>query len=85
MKVLIPGPLLSYTREREVEAHGSTFSELMDDLDRKYPGIKFRVIDEQDRVRPHMRFFVNGEQVLDATRSLDETDAVQIVQALSGG
>jgi molybdopterin converting factor small subunit len=85
MKVLIPGPLLSYTREREVEAQGATFGELMDDLDRKYPGIKFRVIDEQDRVRPHMRFFVNGEQVLDAARKLESSDAVQIVQALSGG
>jgi hypothetical protein len=43
------------------------------------------VIDEQDQMRAHMRFFVNGEQVFDLTRSLDPTDAVQIVQALSGG
>jgi sulfur-carrier protein len=85
MKVLIPSPLLSYTREREVEAAGTTFAELMADLDRRYPGLKFRVIDEQDRVRPHMRFFVNGEQVLDLSRRLQPTDAVQIVQALSGG
>ena len=85
MKVLIPTPLLSYTREREVEASGTTFAELVADLDRQYPGLKFRVIDEQDRVRPHMRFFVNGEQVLDLSRPLQPADAVQIVQALSGG
>jgi sulfur-carrier protein len=85
MKVLIPTPLLSYTREREVEATGASFAELLADLDRQYPGLKFRVIDEQDRVRPHMRFFVNGEQVLDLSRPLQPTDAVQIVQALSGG
>lgn len=85
MKVLIPGPLLSYTNEREVEATGATLTELLDDLDRQYPGLRFRVIDEQDKMRAHMRFFVNGEQVFDMTRSLRPTDAVQIVQALSGG
>jgi molybdopterin synthase sulfur carrier subunit len=85
MKVLIPTPLLSYTREREVAADGANFAELMADLDRQYPGLKFRVIDEQDRVRPHMRFFVNGEQVLDLSRPLQPTDTVQLVQALSGG
>ncbi|MCK6452930.1 MAG: MoaD/ThiS family protein [Alphaproteobacteria bacterium] len=85
MKVLIPGPLLSYTKSREVEAAGATFAELLSDLDRQYPGIRFRVIDEQDRMRRHMRFFVNGEQVFDLARSLRPTDSVQIVQALSGG
>jgi molybdopterin converting factor small subunit len=85
MKVLIPGPLYSYTRKREVEASGATFTELLADLDRQYPGLRFRVIDEQDRMRRHIRFFVNGEQVFDMTRALRPTDAVQIVQALSGG
>ena len=85
MKVLIPGPLLSYTKQREVEASGATFAELLADLDRQYPGLRFRVIDEQDRMRAHMRFFVNGEQVFDMTRPLRTGDAVQIVQALSGG
>jgi molybdopterin converting factor small subunit len=85
MKVLIPSPLLSYTRAREVDATGATFAELVQDLDRKYPGLKFRVVDEQERVRPHMRFFVNGEQVFDLARPLAPDDSVQIVQALSGG
>jgi molybdopterin synthase sulfur carrier subunit len=85
MKVSIPSPLRSYTKCSEVEAEGATFSELMADLDRQFPGLRFRVIDEQDRMRPHMRFFVNGEQVLDLSRTLEATDSVQIVQALSGG
>jgi molybdopterin converting factor small subunit len=85
MKVLIPSPLLSYTNEREVEAAGGTLAEVLADLDRRYPGLRFRVIDEQDRMRAHMRFFVNGEQVFDLTHPLGPTDAVQIVQALSGG
>lgn len=85
MKVLIPTPLRSYTKAREVDATGATLGELLDDLDRRYPGLRFRVIDEQERMRPHMRFFVNGEQVFDMTRRLAPGDAVQIVQALSGG
>jgi molybdopterin converting factor small subunit len=85
MKVLIPSPLLSYTKEREVEATGGTVAELLADLDRQYPGLRFRVIDEQGKMRAHMRFFVNGEQVFDVECSLRPTDAVQLVQALSGG
>ncbi|HEX4569343.1 MAG TPA: MoaD/ThiS family protein [Dongiaceae bacterium] len=85
MRVLIPSPLRSYTKEREVEAAGSTLDELLADLDRQYPGIRFRMIDEQDRMRAHMRFFVNGAQVFEMTHALRVSDAVQIVQALSGG
>jgi len=43
------------------------------------------VVDEQDRMRPHVRFFVNGEAVLDLSQPLGPTDALVIVPALSGG
>ena len=85
MRVLIPGPLRSYTRQREVEAAGTSLAELLADLDRQYPGIRFRMIDEQDRMRAHMRFFINGAQVFDMDHVLRTSDSVQIVQALSGG
>ena len=85
MKVLIPSPLLSYTREKEVEATGETLAEVLLDLDRRYPGIRFRVVDEQDRLRGHMRFFVNHVQVFELHHRLGKDDSVQLVQALSGG
>lgn len=85
MKVLIPSPLRSYTREREVEASGATLAELVAALDRRYPGLRFRMIDEQDHLRPHIRLFVNGEQARDLATALGPSDEVQIVQALSGG
>ena len=85
MKVLIPSPLLSYTKTNRVDGSGGTMAELLHDLDRRYPGLRFRVIDEQERMRPHMRFFVNGKQVYDLGRELRPDDSVQIVQALSGG
>jgi molybdopterin synthase sulfur carrier subunit len=43
------------------------------------------MIDEQGAVRPHMRIFVNGEQVLTLATKLAPSDEVQILQALSGG
>jgi len=85
MRVLIPSPLLSYTKTNRVEARGATMADLLLDLDRQFPGLRFRVIDEQDRMRPHMRFFVNGKQTFDLGLALREDDAVHIVQALSGG
>lgn len=85
MRVGIPTPLISYTRTREVEADGATLGELLHDLDRRYPGLRFRVVDEQDRLRPHMRFFVGGEQVFSLEHPLAPHDRVQLVQALSGG
>jgi molybdopterin converting factor small subunit len=85
MKVLIPGPLRSYTSVREVDADGETLGAVLADLDQRYPGLRFRMIDEQDKMRPHIRFFVNGEQTFDLAHPLGPADSVQIVQALSGG
>lgn len=86
MKVIIPSPLLSYTEQRkEVEAKGATVGQLLDDLNRHYPGIRFRMIDEQDAIRRHMKVFVNGEQVSSLDASLQPSDEVYILQALSGG
>ena len=85
VKVLIASPLLSYTQADEVEAHGVTLGALLEDLDRRYPGIRFRMVDEQDQLRRHMRFFVNGEIVKDLGHPIKPGDDVGIVQALSGG
>ena len=86
MKVFIPTPLRSYTQQRaEVDATGATLAELFVDLDRRYAGIRFRMIDEQDRIRRHIRIFVNREQRYDLSTVLSPTDEVQILQALSGG
>jgi molybdopterin synthase sulfur carrier subunit len=85
MKVRIPSPLLSYTGEPVVEASGATVDALLRDLDRRFPGFRFRMVDEQDRIRPHMRVFVNGALARDLALPLGPGDDVQIVQALSGG
>jgi molybdopterin converting factor small subunit len=85
MRVHIPSALRSYTQRSETQASGDTLAAVLEDLDRRYAGIRFRMIDEQDRIRPHIRIFVNGEQVRELSRPLSPSDDVVIVQALSGG
>ncbi len=77
--------MLSYSKSSSVEARGATLAGLLANLDRQYPGIRFRVIDQQDRVRGHMQFAVNNEQVFDLSHALRPTDEVYLLQALSGG
>jgi molybdopterin converting factor small subunit len=85
MRVVIPSPLLSYTGKRDVEADGATLDAVLADLDRRHPGLRFRLVDEQGGLRPHMRLFVNGQAVRDLSTPLAPADEVRIVQALSGG
>ena len=86
MKVLLPTPLAGYAGgQREVEAHGATLAEVFADLDRGFPGIRFRVIDEQGAIRAHIKVFVNRVQAAGLDRRLAPTDEVLVVAALSGG
>ncbi len=85
MKVLVPGALRSYTGELNVQADGDTLAAMFADLDRQYPGLRFRVVDEQGQLRPNMRVFVNGLNVRDLGHALQAEDFVAVVLALSGG
>jgi sulfur-carrier protein len=85
MKVLIPSPLRSYTPRSWVDATGATLGEVLVDLDRQFPGIRFRMVNEQDAIRPHVRFFVKGEALFRLSETLRPDDELLIVQALSGG
>lgn len=85
MKVLVPGALRSYTRALNVEADGDTLEAVFDDLERRYPGLRFRVVDEQNQLRANMRVFVNGLGVRDLGHPLKPDDFVAVVLALSGG
>lgn len=86
MQVHIPQPLRSYTGgDSWVEAQGGSLADLLLDLDRRFPGLRFRIVDEQDGLRPHVKFFVNREHVRRLDVPLDPGDEVHIFQALSGG
>jgi molybdopterin converting factor small subunit len=86
MTIHIPSALRSYTHQQsEVEVEGSTLRDVLSALDARYPGFRFRIVTEQDRIRPHIRIFVNDEQAQDLLSALDEKDRVYIVCASSGG
>lgn len=86
MKVYIPTPLQSYTgEERVVDAAGATIGEVLAELDRRYPGLRFRIIDEQDGIRRHIKLFINEQQVSSLGEPTRREDTVHIICALSGG
>ena len=86
MRVVLPSQLYSDTGgQREVAARGATLAEVLEDLDRQFPGLRFRVIDEQGRVRQHIVIFVGSARQEQLGTPLAPDAVVQIVGALSGG
>jgi sulfur-carrier protein len=86
VRVRIPTPLRSYTAQQSVvEADGGTVDAVLRDLDRRFPGLRFRVVDEQNRLRKHMKIWVNDDACRDLTTPVRATDEVTLMQALSGG
>ena len=86
MRVRIPSPLHAYTSgASDAVAAGRTLDEVLVDLDRQYPGLRFRIVDEQDRLRTHIRVFVDGQLAGRLDRPVEAATEVMIVCALSGG
>ena len=86
IKVKIPSPLHSYTNSKSlVQARGESLEELLDDLDRQFRGIRFRIVNEQDQIRPHIKIFIGKRQTFDLATSISDSDEVTLVQAFSGG
>jgi len=86
VKVRIPTPLRSYTgNQANVSADGGTVADVLAHLDEQFPGIRFRMVDDQGQLRQHMKVFVNQDLTRDLGTPLTATDEVTIMQALSGG
>jgi len=86
MKINIPTPLRSYTRHASVvDAEGASVGQVLADLERRNPGFRFRIIDEQDGIREHIKIFVNEDQVPNLDMPLRPGDTMHIICALSGG
>ena len=84
--VRIPTPLRSYTGDQKVvSAEGATLGAVLTDLDRQFPGLRFRVVDEQGQLRKHVNVWLDGERCRELSADLDGVEEVVIMQALSGG
>ena len=84
--VRIASPLRSYTAgAATLAARGDTLAEVLANIEQRCPGIRFRMIDEQDRIRPHMRLFVNSSEARELSAPVRDGDTVHVICALSGG
>jgi molybdopterin synthase sulfur carrier subunit len=87
--VRIPTPLRSLTKgAAEVQASGGTVADIITDLDRQFPGLRDRLIDESGALRRFINVYVNEEDIrfLDGDRTaLKAGDQVSIVPAIAGG
>ena len=87
--VRIPTPLQRLTNgQGEVQCEGPTVSALLDDLERRHPGVKERICDESGKLRRFVNIFVNEEDIRflqgDQT-ALNDGDDVSIIPAIAGG
>jgi molybdopterin converting factor small subunit len=86
VRVRLAALLHSYTGgSRITEVEASTVGEAILSLDRRFPGLAFRVVDEQGQIRPHMNIFLGEEKVVDLTTPVTGSAEIYIVGALSGG
>jgi molybdopterin converting factor small subunit len=84
--VKVASPLRSYTQgAATVPAQGATVREVLADLERRFRGMRFRMIDEQEHIRRHIRIFVNTHEVKMLDESVNAGDEVHLICALSGG
>ena len=87
--VRIPTPLRKLTNDLEVvSAAGANVGELLDNLDKAFPGLRERICDEQGNVRRFVNIFVNDEDIRfldDRATPVKDTDEVSIVPAIAGG
>jgi len=87
--VFIPSPLRRYTAgQSKVQVSGATISELIENLERQYPGVKSRLCDESGQIKRYVNVFVNDEEIRalqGAATRLADKDEISIVPAMAGG
>jgi molybdopterin synthase sulfur carrier subunit len=90
VKVRIPTPLRKLTAEKDiVEVNGTkNVGDLIESLEKSYPGIKERLVDEKGEVRRFINVFINDEDIRfleNKGSALKDGDEVSIVPAIAGG
>ena len=86
VRVRLAPLLYSYTGgQKWIDLEAETVREALAALDHRFPGIAFRVVDEQKSVRPHINIFLGEQSVRDLDTPVAEGSEIYIVGALSGG
>jgi molybdopterin synthase sulfur carrier subunit len=69
---------------RQVDVDAATVAEAIDDLDRRWPGLRDRLCEPGPVLRPHINVYVDQESAALDT-ALDARSRVDVVAAISGG
>ena len=69
---------------RRAEIPATTVAELIEELDRRWPGMRDRLCDAGPRIREHVNVFVDGERAALST-ALGPAAVVHVIPAVSGG
>jgi sulfur-carrier protein len=89
VRVRVPTPLRKFTQGvDEVNAQGANVKSVVEDLEKKYPGIKERICDETGKIRRFVNVYVNGDDIRflqNLETSIKEGDNISIVPAIAGG
>ena len=89
VNVLIPAPLRRFTNgESKVLSGGATITDLIDQLEVTYPGLREKIVEDDGEIRRFVNVFVNGQNVRKlegAATSVKDGDEVGIVPAMAGG
>jgi molybdopterin synthase sulfur carrier subunit len=89
LKVRIPSPLRPLTSGRgEVDGTGTNIHDLIENLEKTFPGMKSRLYDETGNLRRFVNIYVNEEDIRflkGKDTPLKEGDEVSIVPAIAGG
>ena len=89
IKVRIPTPLQKLTQDKaEVEVEAGNIKELIDNMEKSFPGIKERLCDEKGALRRFINIYVNEEDIRFLQRDdtlIKDGDEVSIIPAIAGG
>jgi len=89
VNIRIPTPLRKLTKDKdEVSSEGKNIAELIEDMEKKYPGIKNRLCDEEGNIRRFINIYKNDEDIRflqGKETAVSDSDEVSIVPAIAGG
>jgi len=87
--IRIPTPLRNFTRNQgEVRVSGSTVGEVLSNLDKDFPGIGTRLLDDSGAVRRYINIFHNDEDIRflqELSTPVKDGDKISIIPAIAGG
>jgi sulfur-carrier protein len=89
VNVRIPTPLRKLTKDKDiVQADGTTIQDIIDSLEKQYPGLKERICDEKGELRRFVNVYLNDEDIRFAqgkSTPVKAGDEVSVIPAIAGG